>query len=132
MAGNSAEFHESEERLRPQTMEHHRAIVSLMEELEAVDWYDQRVNATDALLAFRHGRLVYDFYLGRPIPQIRDTRELQPLLDTPHPLYVLTDERGWRILTTGSAGTWSVVDRTEIAGRAVMLLRHAPGRPDGR
>ena len=46
MAGNSASFHESEERLRPQTMEHHRAIVSLMEELEAVDWYDQRVDAT--------------------------------------------------------------------------------------
>jgi len=47
MAGNSAEFHESEERLRPQTMEHHRAIVSLMEELEAVDWYDQRIDATE-------------------------------------------------------------------------------------
>ena len=47
MAGNSAEFHESEERLRPQTMEHHRAIVSLMEELEAVDWYDQRIDGTD-------------------------------------------------------------------------------------
>lgn len=28
-------------------MEHHRAIVSLMEELEAVDWYDQRVDGTD-------------------------------------------------------------------------------------
>jgi ferritin-like protein len=25
----------------------HRAIVSIMEELEAVDWYDQRVSATD-------------------------------------------------------------------------------------
>ncbi|HYT38259.1 MAG TPA: ferritin-like domain-containing protein [Acidimicrobiia bacterium] len=47
MAGGSAEFHESEERLRPRTMEHHRAIVSLMEELEAVDWYDQRVDATE-------------------------------------------------------------------------------------
>jgi ferritin-like protein len=45
MAGNSASFHESEERLRPQTMDHHRAIVSLMEELEAVDWYDQRIDA---------------------------------------------------------------------------------------
>ena len=45
MAGSSAEFHESEEHLRPQTMEYHRAIVSLMEELEAVDWYDQRVDA---------------------------------------------------------------------------------------
>jgi len=46
MAGSSAEFHESEEHLRPQTMEYHRAIVSLMEELEAVDWYNQRVDAT--------------------------------------------------------------------------------------
>ncbi|HZQ77667.1 MAG TPA: ferritin-like domain-containing protein [Acidimicrobiia bacterium] len=47
MAGNSGSFHESEERLRPETMDHHRAIVSLMEELEAVDWYDQRIDATD-------------------------------------------------------------------------------------
>ena len=47
MAGNSAQFHESEGRLRPRTMEHHRAIVSLMEELEAVDWYDQRIDATE-------------------------------------------------------------------------------------
>ena len=46
MAGTSAEFHESEERLRPQTMEYHRAIVSLMEELEAVDWYNQRVDGS--------------------------------------------------------------------------------------
>lgn len=47
MAGNNAEFHESEERLRPQTMEYHRAIASLMEELEAVDWYQQRMDATE-------------------------------------------------------------------------------------
>ena len=40
-------FHEPIERLRPETLDHHRAIVSLMEELEAVDWYDQRVDATD-------------------------------------------------------------------------------------
>jgi ferritin-like protein len=40
-------FHEPLDKLRPQTLDHHRAIVSLMEELEAVDWYDQRVDATD-------------------------------------------------------------------------------------
>jgi ferritin-like protein len=28
-------------------MDYHRAIVSLMEELEAVDWYNQRVDATE-------------------------------------------------------------------------------------
>jgi ferritin-like protein len=29
--------------LPPETVDRHRAIASLMEELEAVDWYDQRV-----------------------------------------------------------------------------------------
>ena len=46
MATSSAEFHEAEEHLHPATIERHRAIVSLMEELVAVDWYDQRVDAT--------------------------------------------------------------------------------------
>lgn len=40
-------FHEPIDRLTARTMDHHRAIVSLMEELEAIDWYDQRVDATD-------------------------------------------------------------------------------------
>lgn len=39
-------FHEPIELLRPETLDHHRAITSIMEELEAVDWYDQRVDAT--------------------------------------------------------------------------------------
>ena len=52
MAGASAEYHESLEVLKPETLDHHRAIVSIMEELEAIDWYDQRVDATnDASLA---------------------------------------------------------------------------------
>ena len=40
-------FHEPIEKLSPETLDRHRAIVSIMEELEAVDWYDQRVDATD-------------------------------------------------------------------------------------
>ncbi len=38
-------FHEAVESLRPATLDKHRAIESIMEELEAVDWYDQRVDA---------------------------------------------------------------------------------------
>jgi ferritin-like protein len=45
MAGSSASLHESTEVLKPETIDRHRAIASLMEELEAVDWYDQRVDA---------------------------------------------------------------------------------------
>ncbi len=40
-------LHEPIELLSASTIDHHRAMVSLGEELEAVDWYDQRVNATD-------------------------------------------------------------------------------------
>ena len=45
MAQSSATFHEREDALKPETRDRHRAIVSIMEELEAVDWYDQRVDA---------------------------------------------------------------------------------------
>lgn len=45
MALSSAGYHESPETLKPETVDRHRAIASLMEELEAVDWYDQRVDA---------------------------------------------------------------------------------------
>jgi ferritin-like protein len=41
-----------EDGLSEQTKDMHRAIVSLMEELEAVDWYEQRIaNASDPELA---------------------------------------------------------------------------------
>jgi ferritin-like protein len=42
---NSVGLHESEESLRTETKDNHRALTSMMEELEAVDWYDQRVDA---------------------------------------------------------------------------------------
>ena len=38
-------FHESVDELTDETKDMHRAITSLMEELEAVDWYNQRVDA---------------------------------------------------------------------------------------
>jgi ferritin-like protein len=47
MAGSSATLHESPETLGPETIDRHRAIVSVMEELEAIDWYDQRAVASD-------------------------------------------------------------------------------------
>lgn len=47
MPENSQGLHESPDALQPETLDRHRAIASLMEELEAVDWYQQRVDATD-------------------------------------------------------------------------------------
>lgn len=45
MAASSATLHEDAEKLKQETIDNHRAIVSLMEEIEAMDWYEQRVDA---------------------------------------------------------------------------------------
>ena len=56
---NSAGYHESENKLRPETLDNHRALTSMQEELEAADWYDQRVDAatdTDLKQILAHNR----------------------------------------------------------------------------
>lgn len=45
MAGES--LHEDPGVLGPEILDRHRAISTLMEELEAIDWYDQRIKASD-------------------------------------------------------------------------------------
>lgn len=42
---SSENLHESPDVLSPEIIDRHRAIVSLMEEFEAIDWYDQRAAA---------------------------------------------------------------------------------------
>ena len=44
---SSAGLHEPADAMTPAVIDRHRAVVSLGEELEAIDWYDQRVAATD-------------------------------------------------------------------------------------
>jgi hypothetical protein len=41
---SSEDLHAPRERLSPETISMHQAITSLMEELEAVDWYRQRAD----------------------------------------------------------------------------------------
>jgi hypothetical protein len=47
MAASSDNLHAPRERLSKETIHLHHAIVSLMEELEAVDWYRQRADDCD-------------------------------------------------------------------------------------
>jgi uncharacterized protein len=44
MAGEA--LHEDREKLGPEILDRHRAISTIMEELEAIDWYDQRIKAS--------------------------------------------------------------------------------------
>ena len=43
----SAGLHEPEDQMSAEVIDRHRALASIQEELEAVDWYDQRVSATN-------------------------------------------------------------------------------------
>ena len=52
-------YHEPIDELSDDTRDMHRAITSLMEELEAIDWYSQRVDAckdTDLAAILAHNR----------------------------------------------------------------------------
>jgi ferritin-like protein len=56
---NSVGYHEAEARLRSETLDMHRALASLQEELEAIDWYQQRIDATgdpELRAILRHNR----------------------------------------------------------------------------
>ncbi len=44
MAGET--LHEERSALGPELLDRHRAISNLIEELEAIDWYDQRIKAS--------------------------------------------------------------------------------------
>jgi uncharacterized protein len=101
MAGASASLHEDPEKLSAKTIDQHRAIVSVMEELEAVDWYDQRVNATDdpelaAILAHNrdeekeHAAMVLE-WLRRRDPEL--DRHLKTYLFTDKPVLELEEEQ---------------------------------------
>src|SRR3954453_7308732 len=92
MAASSATLHENADKLGPAVINRHRAIVSLMEELEAVDWYDQRVQATDdptlaAVLA--HNR---DEEKEHAIMTLEWLRRHDPVLDEHMRTYLFTDK----------------------------------------
>ena len=55
----SVGYHEPVNELSDETRDMHRAIVSLMEELEAIDWYNQRADACkdqDLKAILKHNR----------------------------------------------------------------------------
>ncbi|MDH5303593.1 MAG: hypothetical protein OEW64_05810 [Gammaproteobacteria bacterium] len=65
--------HEPIEELSDVTRDMHRAITSLMEELEAVDWYNQRVDACrdkelKDFFVYRQGHRTPIIVYAEPIP----------------------------------------------------------------
>jgi hypothetical protein len=84
-------LHEPESELRPDTIERHRANVSLKEELEAIDWYDQRADASeddDLVAVLRHNR---DDEKEHAAMNLEWLRRHDPELDLQLRLYLFTD-----------------------------------------
>jgi hypothetical protein len=128
VAESSARFHEATDELRTETKERHRAIVSLMEELEAVDWYDQRVDATtdaslQAILAHNrdeekeHAAMTLE-WLRRNDPVWDQT--LRTYLFTEAPITEIEDDdtdRGGAAAQrhpSGSLGIGTLMDKDEL------------------
>jgi len=85
-------LHESAERLDEATIDRHRALTSLVEELEAVDWYDQRVKATnDSSLAdvLAHNRDEEKEHASMTLEWLR---RRDPVLDRHLRTYLFTSE----------------------------------------
>jgi ferritin-like protein len=86
-------FHELSENLTAETKDMHRAIRSLMEELEAVDWYQQRVDAaTDEELReiLAHNRDEEKEHAAMVLEWIR---RKDAVLDTQLRKYLFTSDR---------------------------------------
>ena len=100
-------LHESAELLDEATIDRHRAIVSLKEELEAVDWYDQRVNATsDASLAdvLAHNRDEEKEHASMTLEWLR---RHDPVLDGHLRTYLFTSEPVTEVEREAAAGAES-------------------------
>jgi uncharacterized protein len=85
-------LHEPAELLGEETIDRHRAFTSLIEELEAVDWYDQRVHATkDSSLAdvLAHNRDEEKEHASMTLEWLR---RRDPTLDTHLRTYLFTSE----------------------------------------
>jgi hypothetical protein len=89
-------YHEPVGELSKETRDMHRAIVSLMEELEAVDWYNQRMDACsdpELKAILRHNRDEEKEHAAMVLEWIRRRdpafdKELREWLFTDRPLQV--------------------------------------------
>jgi ferritin-like protein len=97
-------LHEPIDALDASTIDRHRAIVSLKEELEAVDWYDQRVTATnDASLAavLAHNRDEEKEHASMTLEWLR---RRDPVLDRHLRTYLFTTEPITEVEVEAEAG----------------------------
>ena len=106
-------YHEPTGELSPQTRDIHRALTSLIEELEAVDWYNQRADVTtDAALKsilihnrdeeIEHAAMTLE-WVRRQMPKFDE--ELKTYLFTTGDITAIEDSEGEEAQTATPAPT---------------------------
>ena len=91
MADSSMGLHEAREDLTAETLDRHRGLASLMEELEAMDWYQQRIDATgdpDLKAVLEHNR---DEETEHAAMSLEWLRRQDPVLDEHLREYLFTE-----------------------------------------
>ena len=89
---SSESYHEPYEELTAETRDMHRAIESLMEELEAVDWYNQRADAckdADLKAILEHNRDEEKEHAAMVLEWIR---RRDPVMDEQLKKYLFSDQ----------------------------------------
>lgn len=87
----SAEWHENYDKMSEETLDFSRAVKSVQEELEAVDWYTQRAEATKDKQLRRiliHNR---DEEIEHAIMGLEYLRRLSPVFDKHMRTYLFTE-----------------------------------------
>ena len=126
-------YHEPVEELSDETRDMHRAITSLMEELEAVDWYNQRVDACKDpelrnILAHNrdeekeHAAMVLE-WIRRRDPTLDE--ELKDFLFTDKP--IAHESRPPAGRTAGKACQHSTTTSASIIRSGAAPIRTSPG-----
>ena len=130
MPDNSATLHESPDVIGPEAVDRHRAIASIMEELEAVDWYDQRVHATsdaDLGAVLAHNR---DEEKEHAMMTLEWLRRHDPVLDGHMRTYLFTDAPITEIEKVVEEGADADADTGGVVSGMLDIgsLRTEPGR----
>lgn len=124
MADSSLGLHEPADMLGADVIDRHRALVSIMEELEAVDWYDQRATAVsdpELRAILEHNRDEEKEHAAMTLEWLRrrDTvfdRVLRQYLFTDAPVTVVEEEATGGSEGDGSLGLGSLRDDASALG----------------
>jgi 4-amino-4-deoxy-L-arabinose transferase-like glycosyltransferase len=81
-----------------------------------------RLDADTPLLAYPDANLAWDFYLRRPVREVRSLEEVTKLLAAPPSSRLLIRPEDWQQLKPGADPAWRALDQGKVGRRRFVLL----------